>query len=67
MCALKPWESVSVETVAMTLACNKMHNYMELKTRCLDFFMEESNFRKGVVPDDVTFIPILRTYPVKMS
>ncbi|GJN04042.1 hypothetical protein PR202_ga21552 [Eleusine coracana subsp. coracana] len=49
MCAQKLWSDVSVDTAASTLAFAEMHNCLELKKNCIDFFAEEKNFRNAVL------------------
>ncbi|KAF0898134.1 hypothetical protein E2562_001782 [Oryza meyeriana var. granulata] len=56
MCAQKLWESVSVETIAVTLGYAEMYHCPELKSKCLDFLMTESNFNKVAVSDDYFYL-----------
>ncbi|CAL5005192.1 unnamed protein product [Urochloa decumbens] len=48
MCAQKLWNIISVDTFASTLACAETHNCPELKSKCIDFFAVEKNFKKIV-------------------
>uniref|UniRef100_A0A0D9X9Y2 BTB domain-containing protein n=1 Tax=Leersia perrieri TaxID=77586 RepID=A0A0D9X9Y2_9ORYZ len=51
MCAQKLWETVSVDTVAKMLVHAEMHSCPELKRRCLDFFVQDKNFKEAVLTD----------------
>ncbi|RLM61355.1 hypothetical protein C2845_PM14G18530 [Panicum miliaceum] len=42
-------DAVSVDNMAAILSCAEAYGCPELKIRCLDFFMEEENFRKVVL------------------
>ncbi|CAL5005190.1 unnamed protein product [Urochloa decumbens] len=48
MCARKLWNIISVDAFASTLACAETHNCPELKSKCIDFFAVEENFKKIV-------------------
>lgn len=60
-CARKLWDTVSVDTVAATLACAEMYNCSELKIKCIDFMAKEENFRKAVLTDD--FVQLVQQFP----
>jgi len=48
MCARKLWNIISEDTFASTLACAETHNCPELKSKCIDFFAMEKNFKSFV-------------------
>uniref|UniRef100_A0A0D3H406 BTB domain-containing protein n=1 Tax=Oryza barthii TaxID=65489 RepID=A0A0D3H406_9ORYZ len=62
MCAQKPWESVSVETVATTLGYAKTYHCPELKSKCLSFLMAESSFKKVAFTDG--YFHLRRDFPL---
>ncbi|XP_066164629.1 LOW QUALITY PROTEIN: BTB/POZ and MATH domain-containing protein 1 [Oryza sativa Japonica Group] len=64
MCAQKLWESVSVETVAMTLgyAYAERYHCPELKSKWLSFLMAEINFKKVAVTDG--YFHLRRDFPL---
>uniref|UniRef100_A0A0D9X9V1 BTB domain-containing protein n=1 Tax=Leersia perrieri TaxID=77586 RepID=A0A0D9X9V1_9ORYZ len=49
MCAQKLWEAISMDNVVMTLVYANKHGCPELKKRCLEFFVADSNFKKAVL------------------
>ncbi|KAL6661103.1 hypothetical protein ACP70R_000487 [Stipagrostis hirtigluma subsp. patula] len=51
LCAQKLWDNVSVDTVADALACAETYNCPELKSRCIDFVVDEKNFKKAVLTE----------------
>ncbi|EAZ07690.1 hypothetical protein OsI_29947 [Oryza sativa Indica Group] len=61
MCAKKLWEMVSVDNVAMTLFYAEMHSCPELKTRCLDFFVADKNFKKAVLT--AGYVQLVQHFP----
>ncbi|KAJ1269252.1 hypothetical protein BS78_07G196700 [Paspalum vaginatum] len=61
LCAKELGCNVSVETVADTLACAETYNCPELRKKCMDFFVEENNFKKAVLTDG--FIQLAQKFP----
>ncbi|KAJ1269254.1 hypothetical protein BS78_07G196900 [Paspalum vaginatum] len=60
LCATKLWDNVSADTVAATLVCAETYNCPELKRKCINFFVEEKNF-KAVLTDG--FGQLLQNFP----
>jgi speckle-type POZ protein len=60
-CAHRLWSDVSVNTVTSTLACAEMHNCLELKKNCIDFFAMEENFKKTVLTQG--FVKLVQQFP----
>lgn len=48
MCARKLWNIISVDTFASTVDYVETHNGPELKSKCIDFFVVDKNFKKIV-------------------
>ncbi|KAF8646574.1 hypothetical protein HU200_065798 [Digitaria exilis] len=65
MCVQKLWDDVSMDTVASTLACAKTYNCPELKTKCIDFFADESNFKKVVLTEG--FVQLVQKFPAILT
>nr|CAB3481496.1 unnamed protein product [Digitaria exilis] len=61
MCAKKLWDDVSTDTVCATLACAGTYSCPELKTKCLDFFADQKNFREAVLTDG--FVELMQKSP----
>ncbi|WVZ95456.1 hypothetical protein U9M48_041219 [Paspalum notatum var. saurae] len=51
LCAQNMWDNVSVDTVASVLRCAEMYSCPELKSKCIDFFAQEKNFKKAVLTE----------------
>nr|CAB3483550.1 unnamed protein product [Digitaria exilis] len=61
MCAQKLCDNLSVDSVAVTLACAEMYNCQVLKIKCIDFFALEKNFRRAVLTDG--FVQLVQQFP----
>jgi speckle-type POZ protein len=61
MCAQKLWENISVETVCDALACAEIYNCPELKEKCIEFVVEDNNFKKIVLTD--SFMQLGQKFP----
>ncbi|CAO2173459.1 unnamed protein product [Urochloa humidicola] len=61
ICSLKLIENVSVDTVGSILVCAETYNCPELKSKCLDFFAVETNFKEAAFTDG--FVLLLQKFP----
>lgn len=52
LCARELWACLSAENVATILCCAETQGCQELKSRCLDFFVADENFRIAVLNED---------------
>jgi speckle-type POZ protein len=62
ICAQKLWDKVSVDTVATILACAETYNCHELKSKCIDFFVLEENFKEAVFTDG--YVALVVKFPL---
>nr|CAB3483548.1 unnamed protein product [Digitaria exilis] len=61
ICAQRLWDKVSVDNVAAILACAEMYSCSELKSKCIDFFADEKNFKKSVLTEG--FLELGQQFP----
>lgn len=61
MCAQKLWNTISMDTFASTLACAETYNCPELKSKCIEFFAVEKNFKKIVFT--AGFVWLVQEFP----
>ncbi|TVU05004.1 hypothetical protein EJB05_48151, partial [Eragrostis curvula] len=61
ICAAKLWEVVSVDTVASILISAETYNIPELRSKCIDFFAVDTNFKKAAFTDG--FAVLLQKFP----
>ncbi|KAF8653759.1 hypothetical protein HU200_061875 [Digitaria exilis] len=61
LCAQKLWDNISVDTVATTLACAEMYSCLELKNKCIGFFVAENNFKKAILTED--YVRLVQQFP----
>jgi len=61
LCAADLRDNMSVDTVAKTLICAETYNSPHLKKKCIDFIVEEKNFKKVVLTDG--FFQLAQQFP----
>ncbi|TVU05012.1 hypothetical protein EJB05_48159, partial [Eragrostis curvula] len=65
MCAAKLWEIVTVDTVASVLISAETYNIPKLRSKCIDFFAVEKNFKKAAFTDG--FAMLLQKFPALVA
>ncbi|KAJ1269249.1 hypothetical protein BS78_07G196400 [Paspalum vaginatum] len=61
LCAKRLWDSVTVDTIADTLAYAETYNCPELKKKCFDFLGEDKNFKKAAITEG--FSHLVQNFP----
>jgi len=61
MCARRLWDDASADTVGATLVCAETYNCLELRKKCVDFFVNEKNFKKAVLTEG--FVQLVQKFP----
>ncbi|XP_015695671.1 BTB/POZ and MATH domain-containing protein 6-like [Oryza brachyantha] len=62
MCAERLLRSMTTESVADIMVCAETYNCPELKTKCVEFFVADKNFKKAVFTHG--FAVLLQKFPV---
>lgn len=61
VCEERMCGAVSADNVAGVLSCAEMHGCAELRRRCVEFFVEESNLKKAVLSPG--YMELVESFP----